>query len=201
MKIFLKVGAYIWHPLLMPLLGTLFYFLVTPRYVDPQLLASKIIVISILTIGVPLVIYFLLRNLQLVNSIRLEQVWERKIPLMIQNILLLAIIKLVFDSYINPELYFFFVGILFSSLSALLLVFMKTKASLHQMGISGVTFFAMALSIHFQVNMIFIIACLLFANGWVASSRLYTKSHTMVELVLGFFLGVVPQVLMLNFWL
>ena len=201
MKYFLKIGAYIWHPLLMPLLGTLIYFIITPRYFDIEIIKAKVIAIAILSLFIPIVTYFLLKNLRMVNSIKLEQVWERKIPLMLQSLLILAITKLVFDPYISPELYFFFVGILFSTLSALLMVFFKIKISLHQMGIAGLTLFVIALSVHFQVNMLLWIALFLFANGWVASSRLYTKSHTQFELILGFFFGVIPQLLVLNSWL
>ena len=201
MKYFLKIGAYIWHPLLMPLLGTLIYFIITPRYFDIEIIKAKVIAIAILSLFIPIVTYFLLKNLRMVNSIKLEQVWERKIPLMLQSLLILAITKLVFDPYISPELYFFFVGILFSTLSTLLMVFFKIKISLHQMGIAGLTLFVIALSVHFQVNMLLWIALFLFANGWVASSRLYTKSHTQLELILGFFFGVIPQLLVLNSWL
>ena len=61
------------------------------------------------------------------------------------------------------------------------------------MGIAGLTLFVIALSVHFQVNMLLWIALFLFANGWVASSRLYTKSHTQLELILGFFFGVLDR--------
>lgn len=177
------------------------YYLITPRYVDAEVWEAKIIAITIITILIPIVTYFLLKSIHLVNSIKLEQVWERKIPLMLQSILVLLVIKLLFDPYITPELYYFFVGVLFSTLAALLMVFFKIKASLHQMGISGLTFFVIALSVHFQVNMLAMIALLLFANGWVASSRMHTWSHTPIELLLGFIIGIIPQVLMLNYWL
>lgn len=201
MNYFLRLGAYIWHPLLMPLLGAVIYFLITPRYLDPNVLKAKVFAIAIVTLLIPIVVYFILKNLGMVNSISLAQVWERKVPLMIQSMLLLLLIKYLLDPYIIPELYFFFVGILFTSLAALLLVFFRVKASLHQMGIAGLTFFVIALSVHFHINMLFWIAFFIIANGWVASSRLHTNSHTITELVLGFFLGIVPQIIMLNFWL
>lgn len=113
MNYFLRIGAYVWHPLLMPLLGTVMYFIITPRYVDEAVLQSKLIAIVILSLLIPIVVYFLLKTIGWVHSIKLEQVWERKIPLMLQSIIFLAIIKLIFDPYITPELYFFFVGILF----------------------------------------------------------------------------------------
>jgi membrane-associated HD superfamily phosphohydrolase len=185
----------------MPLLGTFFYFIITPRYVERDLLFAKIMAVCIITLLIPLVTYFLLKNLQVVSSIQLEDVKERKVPLMLQCVLLLLVIKMVFDPYDSPELYYFFVAILFSAITALLLVFFKQKISLHQMGIAGVTMFLIALSVHFKVNLLIWIVIMFIANGWVASSRLHTNSHTPAELVLGLFIGVIPQLVLLNFWL
>ncbi len=201
MNIFLRLGAYLFHPLLMPLFGTLLYFVITPRYVEPQLLRANLMAVCIITLLIPLVTFFLLKNLKVVSSIHLEGVSERKVPLMIQCILVLLIIKMVFDPYDSLEMYYFFVGVLFSTLSALLLVFFKVKVSLHQMGIAGVTMFLIALSVHFKVNLLIWIIFLFIANGWVASSRLHTKSHSVAELIIGFFIGLIPQLMLLNFWL
>ena len=120
---------------------------------------------------------------------------------MVQTLLLLIVIKMIFNSYQTPEMYYFFVGILFSTIAALLLVILNFKVSLHQMGIAGVTMFIIALSVHFNINYLLEIACLFIVNGWVASSRLQTNSHTIPELLVGFFIGFFPQLIMLNYWL
>jgi hypothetical protein len=201
MKHFLRIGAYVLHPLLMPLLGALIYFVITPRFIDSEIIRTKLFAITIITLIVPIVLFMVLKNMGWISSLELHNVKERKIPLMLQCLLLLLIIKMVFDPYDSPEMYFFFVGVLFSTLSALLLVIFKVKVSLHQMGIAGVTMFIIALSVHFKVNMLVWIGLVALANGWVASSRLHTNSHTYPELILGFFVGLIPQFLMLNFWL
>ncbi|MBX2826958.1 MAG: hypothetical protein KTR22_02275 [Flavobacteriaceae bacterium] len=197
---FLRLGAYVFHPLLMPILGTAIYFYITPRYFDREIIQSKLLAIFIITFLIPVVLYFLLKNIGLIKTSQLEDVGERKIPLMIQCLLTLLVVKMVFDHY-TPEMYYFYVGILFSSISALILVLFKIKVSLHQIGVAGITMFVIALSIHFQINMLLLIAFLLFGNGWVASSRLSTHSHTIPELVLGFFVGMIPQLLILRYWL
>jgi hypothetical protein len=201
MKHFLRIGAYVLHPLLMPLLGALVYFVITPRFIDSEIIRAKLFAITIITLVVPIVLFMLLKNIGWISSLDLHNVKERKIPLMLQCLLLLLIIKMVFDPYDSPEMYFFFVGVLFSTISALLLVIFKVKVSLHQMGIAGVTMFIIALSIHFEVNMLVWIGLVALANGWVASSRLHTNSHTYPELVLGFSVGLIPQFLILNYWL
>ncbi|MCW9038336.1 hypothetical protein [Altibacter sp.] len=201
MDYFLRFAAYLMHPLLMPLIGTLLYFGITPRYVEPELIQAKVAAVAIITLFIPLITFFLLKNIGVVASIHLLEVRERKVPLMIQSVLLLLIIKMVFDPYDSPEMYYFFIGILFSAITALFLVFFKFKLSLHQMGIAGLTMFLIALSIHFKVNMLLWIGFFFFSNGWVASSRLHTESHTYPELIVGFFVGLIPQLILVSFWL
>ncbi|RFN59545.1 hypothetical protein [Marixanthomonas ophiurae] len=198
---FLRLGAYLLHPLLMPTLGTILYFVFTPRYVEMDLMRAKLFAVAIVTLLIPIITFFLLKNLGVINSIHLETTKERKIPLMIQCVLLLLIIKLVFDAYDSPELYYFFVGILFSAIAALLMVILKVKVSLHQIGIAGITMFLIVLSIHFKINVLPWISAFFFFNGWVASSRLHTKSHSYLELIIGFFIGLIPQLIVVNFWL
>lgn len=201
MKLFLKAASYIFHPLFIPLMGTILYFVVTPRYLDMQIVRVNLFAIAIITIFIPFVMFFLLKNIGVVETIYLREVKERKFPLMIQCILLLLIIKMVFDPYDDPELYNFFVGLVFSTFSALVMVFFKIKVSLHQMGVAGILMFIVGLSAHFKINLLISISFFLFVNGWVASSRLENDSHTYPELGIGLLLGALPQLILFNNWL
>lgn len=201
MDFVLKSISYILHPLLMPIAGTVIYFTNTPRYIPENIVLSKIFGLVILTVLVPIVLFFFLKNSGFISSIHLDNVKQRKIPLLLQAILLLLVIKLVIDVYNYPELYFFFLGALFSLLSAIFMVLFNIKASLHMVGIGAVTMFAIALSIHFGINLTLLIAALLIANGLIATSRLHYKAHSNLELILGFLIGVIPQLTLVNFWL
>lgn len=201
MNYFLQSASFIFHPLLMPLIGVGLYFKLTPKFIEPEIIIIKTYAIIIITILIPLISFFLLKNSGLVKSINLKEVKERKYPLMIQIILIFIIITRVFTKYHHPELYYFFIAVAVSSLVALILVIVNFKVSLHQMGIAGVTMFLIALSIHFTENYLFEISLFFLINGWVASSRLETKSHSISELIIGFIVGVFPQFIMLNYWL
>jgi len=201
MNYFLQSASFIFHPLLMPLVSVGLYFKLTPKFIEPEIIIIKTYATIIITIIIPLISFFLLKNLRLVKSINLKEVKERKYPLMIQIILIFIIITRVFTKYQNPELYYFFIAVAVSSLAALILVIINFKVSLHQMGIAGVTMFLTALSIHFTENYLFEISLFFLINGWVASSRLETKSHSISELIIGFIVGVFPQFIMLNYWL
>jgi hypothetical protein len=201
MNFFFKIGAWLFHPLLMPFLGVAIYFRVTPRFIIPEMMYSKLIVVFILTFLIPVLLFFLLKTLGLINSIHLKEVKERRIPLMLQCLLFVVVIKMVFEPSNYPELYYFFVATLFSAITAFVLVMAKFKVSLHMIGTAGVTMFLIALSIHFKINTLVLISALFLVNGWVASSRLHTQSHTPVELIFGFFVGFIPQLILVNYWL
>jgi len=201
MNYFLRSASYIFHPLLIPLYGALFYYHFSPRFFEPELIRAKAYALIIITILIPLITFYLLKNLGLVTNIQLTNVKERKFPLMVQTLLLLIVIKMVFSAYQTPEMYYFFVGVLFSTITALLLIILNFKASLHQMGIAGITMFVIALSVHFNINFLLEISSLFIINGWVASARIQNNSHTISELIVGFVIGFFPQLILLNYWL
>jgi len=137
----------------------------------------------------------------LADSVFLRTAKERRLPLFFYLILLLLLMNVILDRIDVPELYYFFAGILMASFANLILAVLNVKVSLHMVGISGLAMFIIALSIHFNLNLLSSIALLLFANGWTASSRLDSKAHTYPELILGFFIGLMPQLILLKFWL
>ena len=201
MKFLLKSASYVFHPLWMPFAGSLFYFLVTPRFFPLPLIQAKLLAIAITTIFIPVVFYFLLKNLGKAESVFLKNVAQRRWPLFFYILLIGLNLYQILNIYNYPALYYFFVGILFSIITAFILAWLKLKISLHMLGISGILMFALALSIYYRLNLIASISFLIAALGITASSRLYYKAHTWLELFLGFFVGFIPQLIVLNYWL
>jgi hypothetical protein len=179
----------------------LFYFFLNGSYFSNPEKYFTLLQIVIITIVIPLLVFFLLRSLKQVDSIMIAAVSQRKIPLLIQCFLTILLLRknITLDHF--PELHFFFLGGLLSTLAAFILLFFKTKASLHMVGSSALMIFVIGLSIHNQTRNTNTIAFLVFMNGFVASSRLEMKAHTVKELAIGFLLGVLPQLLLLRLWL
>ncbi len=121
------------------------------------------------------------------------KVSQRKLPLLIQSVLLFILITKGITIGRVPELYFFFLGALASTMAALAFSLLKAKVSLHMMGIGSLTVFVLFLSISTQTNAVYPIAGVLFLNGLIASSRLQMKAHSGTELSLGYICGIVPQ--------
>ena len=201
MNQFLRSISIIFHPLIMPLLGVIFYFSKTPRFIPSEIIQAKILSTIILTIILPILIYFLLRTLGKAHSIYLRTVEERILPLGLNSIVIYLILKRVFTSGEIIELYFFFVGILLSNLACFILALLKFKASIHMIAISGFLMFCIALSIRYSININGTLALLIIITGAIASSRIHLKAHDNKELLVGLGVGFVPQLLLMNFWL
>lgn len=196
----LKSISVIFHPLIMPLVGVIFYFVKSPRFIPEEIMKAKLVSLSILTIILPILLYFLLKTLGKVKSVYLATTRERIIPLLLNAIVTILIIQRVIRPGQNPELYFFFVGILISTLSCLILAFFKFKASIHMVAISGVFMFFLALSVHFSININNTLALICAIMGAIATSRLHLKAHTSIELIIGFFVGLIPQLTLITHW-
>ena len=185
----------------MPVFGTLFYFLFSNYYYTSQQKYLILLQIGIITILIPISFYYLLRSFGKVDSVMVYQLSQRKIPLTIQAVLIFILITKSITAEVIPELYYYFLGGLISTFLLLILLLLKIKASIHMVGISTLTIFVIALSLHYHSNAIYTIAFLIAMNGIVASSRLELQAHTNKELVIGFFSGMLPQLILTYFWL
>jgi membrane-associated phospholipid phosphatase len=172
-----------------------------PKYFSLDIVYLLLLQITIITVFIPLAFFYLLTQTGKIDSVMINNVSERKIPLILHILLVSALIKKN-DLNINiPELYYFFLGTIVSSVIALILVFFKIKASLHMLAIGGLTMFCIAISICFQTQNIQFIATLLVCNGIIGTSRLLMKAHTIDELILGYIIGFLPQLILASFLL
>lgn len=66
---------------------------------------------------------------------------------------------------------------------------------------SGFFMFAVALGMHYQININGTIALMMIILGAIATSRLHLKAHTNQELIIGVFTGFFPQFILMTYWL
>lgn len=201
MRVFLKVVSYIFHPLFVPIAGALAYFIITPKYSPPELQTGNLLPIFILTVIIPIIFYLILFNIGVVSSIFMPTVKERIYPVLIHIVLLLTIVLKIIPNNFIAELYYFFIGLILSALTSLLFILMRLKVSMHLMGMGSLIMFLICLSIHFEINITIALSLFTLATGLVATSRLYLKAHSKPEILIGFFIGLIAQLLTVRFWL
>lgn len=201
LKKILPFFSFLFHPIFIPVYAALYYFFINNSYHSNPEKYFALFQIVLITIALPILTYFILKSTGKVNSIMIPDVSQRKIPLFLQCFMIVLLIQKSITIYHFTELYFFFLGGLLSTIVALILLFFKTKASLHMVSSSALTIFVLALSLHNQTQNLIWIAFLVLMNGFVASSRLEMEAHTPKELVIGFLTGLLPQLFLLSFWL
>ncbi|HLP63492.1 hypothetical protein [Flavobacterium sp.] len=201
MKKILPFFSYLFHPIFIPLLGTVLYILFQENYFTIPQVYLLIFQVIIITIFLPMSFFYLLKTFGKVDTIMLSDVNQRKIPLLLQMALTVVLIKqsITIDRF--PELHYFFLAGLITTFIAFVLLFFKIKSSIHMIGVSALTFFVIGLSLHNQINIIYLIALLFLFTGVIASSRLYMKAHTMTELIIGYAIGMIPQLIVWYAWL
>lgn len=185
----------------MPFIGTAFFFSKSPRYIPEELIKAKLFSIGLLTVLLPIMLYFLLRTIGKVDNVHLPTTKERILPLGLNCIIIYVVVHQILPKNELIELYCFFVGILLSTLTCLILAILRFKASIHMIATSGILMFFIAISIHYNINIIGSIILMCMIVGAVATSRLHLRAHTNVELIIGVFIGMFPQLIMLNYWL
>lgn len=200
MKKILPLFSYVFHPLFVPVYATLFYLFSNNSYFVSKEKYFVLLQVVISTILLPTIIFLGLRSAGKISSAMAPLISERKIPLVLQCFLIIFLVRTTITIERYAELHFFFLGALLSTLIALVLLFANMKVSLHMIGISALTFFVLGLNLHFQTQNMVAILFLTLMNGFIASSRLEMNAHTAKELILGFLIGSVPQVLLLYLW-
>lgn len=185
----------------MVIIGVLFYFSKAPRYIPLPIIQAKVFALFLLSVILPILLFFLLKTTHRIKSIHLVTAKERIIPLVLFIIILLLILYRVFPSNELIEPHYFIVGVLGSTLACLILAILKFKASIHMIGAGAVLMFFIALSIHFHININASIALMCIVSGAVGTSRLHLNAHSSIELTIGFFVGVIPQIIVMNYWL
>ena len=171
------------------------YFLFTKNI---SLLAEvylSFIQIFILTILLPISFYMLLKALKKVKSFTEATIEERRLPIFIQVILLYCLLNFTILETHFPELYKFFQAGFISSFLVFLSVMLRFKASLHMIGVTALFVFVVMLTSYLEIEATYTLAYLIMCIGFVASSRLYMKAHTPIELLVGMIIGALPQVL------
>jgi hypothetical protein len=201
LKKILPFFSYLFHPIFIPILGTVFYILFTPNFFSKEQYFLLLFQVVIITFLLPLSFFYLLRTFGKVDTIMLSDTSQRKIPLLLQIALTYILIEKSVTIERFPELYFFFFGGIVSTIIAFVLVYAKIKASIHMIAISALTFFVIGLSIHSQENNLYSVVLLFFITGFVASSRLAMKAHTIKELAIGYLVGTIPQLVLFYLWL
>lgn len=186
-----KFISTILHPIVIPTVGVMIYFLLSPVFFDRHQKFTILFLIFAITYLLPLLALIVLKRFKMIKSYQLEGINERKIPLGIMIVVFYALANTLNQIPNLRELSVLFYSASFGLVLIYILLYFKIKASIHLISIGlPLGFFIILGLINSQSYLIVIIITILLA-GVLASSRLHLKAHTPKEIYLGFFLGII----------
>jgi hypothetical protein len=173
--------------------GAILYFFLTnnSNYLAEMYLTC--IQIFILTILLPISFYSLLKILKKIKSFTEATLEERRLPIFIQLVLLYLLLRFTVLETHFPELFKFFQAGFISAFLVFISVLFRFKASLHMIGCTSLAVFVLMFTSYLEIAALNTVALLILCMGFLASSRLFMKAHTPIELIAGMLLGGLPQ--------
>lgn len=190
-----KFLSTILHPIVMPTVGILLYFFLSPFTISfPEQLYFLTFVFS-LTYVIPIIILITLKLTRKISSIDLPSIKERKVPLFIMMCLFLFLAR-YFSNFRNvQDLSYLFYGTLLGLIGIYLIFALGIKTSIHLLSMGSAVGYFIVFQLIYNISVTPLILILILLSGLLASSRLYLKAHTPKEVYLGFLLGIGTQLI------
>jgi membrane-associated phospholipid phosphatase len=188
-----KFISTILHPTVLPTAGAFLYFIFVTQQFGKRLQLIILGLIFILTYMVPILLLFFLKNFGFIKDFQVSTIKERRVPVIFMILILYFLGNTIIQIPMIRNLGILFYGTSLSLICIYILFSAKLKSSLHLVSMGNMLGFFLIMTNINNLSILFIIIPLIFLSGVLASSRLYLKAHTPLELLIGFFLGFIAQ--------
>lgn len=191
--------SYLFHPIVIPTLAILLYFKDAHIFFQSLEISITISQVILTTFLIPIALYFLLHSIHaLKSSIMVLNQKERMLPFLIQIALLFLLKHYILQANNVYEFNMFIWGLMYTYIGLTLGLLVRKKISVHVANLTALLSFYILFSLHFYEAHLLGVSLLILALGITATSRLLLQAHTTSEIVLGFLVGLIPQ---LTLWL
>lgn len=183
----------------MPLWCVALYYLLTPQPFLPLEAVYTAIVTGVASLVIPFAVLLSLKAFGKIESLGLHHTYERRLPLLLETLLLAGAVKIYLLGRISPPVALALCGATLSILTAYVCLFWD-KISLHAMGLSGLTTFTLMMLYHWDYPLSFafpVAAALLAAYDLTVIARMELGRHNSRQIVLGTLCGAIPQIAVL----
>ncbi len=192
---FSKFISYFFHPINFSILGAIIYFLFIPKYIFKTQEHTILLVIFLGTYIFPLILLYLLKKFKLIQSYHMSTIEERKFPTLLFISLTYIIGNWLFKSNIVDILALFYFSYGLGLVISYTLLYFKTKLSLHALAIGGLIGFSICFSYFYKINLLILLTVLFVLSGLISTSRLILKAHKLNEIVIGYAIGILTQII------
>ena len=192
---FHKVISTLLHPIVVPTIGVILYFILIPHSLQKQQQLVMLALVFGFTYILPVIILLVLKGLNLIENFQVHSIKERKIPLFLMIVIFYFLGKSLFDISLIRDLAILFYGTSLSLIALYFLFIFKIKASIHLLSMGSSLGFFLILTDKYDISLTPIIMIIILLSGLLGSSRLHLKAHTPTEVYTGFFIGLLSQFL------
>ena len=199
MERFYKTISVILHPIVVPTICILIYFMLVATSFDKDQKLGLLGLIFVSTYIIPLIILILFKKLKLIKTFNAESIKERKLPIA----MMIVLFYLLGNNFFKIE-EMEVIGLIFyaTSLGLTFIYFFSAfnlKVSIHLLSLGISTSFFIVLGfIESQNFSIFVIVNILLA-GILGNARVHLKAHSQREVYLGFIFGILSPLIIYFF--
>jgi len=198
LRVISKLLSYVFHPIFIPSYFFLYLILHFPYAfagITEWQLKMRLFGVIWLTAFFPAFAVFLLWRLKFSESIFLRTQKERIVPYIITMFFYWWMYYLSRNFTDQPEvLKFFFMGIFIATVAGLILN-NYIKISMHSMGVGGFATAVLLTSFYYEVANGVPISIALVIAGLVCTARLIVSDHSVKEIYMGLFVGIISQII------
>lgn len=193
-----KLTSNILHPIVMPTIGILLYFIFSDIRLSQQQRLTLLGIVFVATYVIPILLLIFLKRIGSIKNYNVSTIEERKIPMVFMIVLFFFLGRILNETHITREISTLFFGTSVALSIAYLIFITKIKTSLHLVSMGSCVGFFLIFQLNHIANILMLIVVLIILSGLLASSRLYLKAHTPKEVYLGFFIGIITQFIAFN---
>jgi hypothetical protein len=190
--LFAKISSYLFHPIFMTIIGVFIIFNsgIYSTGIPTQFSHYVYLMVFLCNVLLPLTLISSLIIFKKIKNEIIEEKQERLIPLIFTTICFYFCYYMV--SRLSPSVIInLFLGSAVVVLVAVLIITVFWKISMHLAGIGGITGLTLFLIHFYNADILLILSILILITGIVATSRLALGSHSIFQLIGGYFLGLV----------
>lgn len=193
MKSLSKISFYIFHPIWIPFVGALLFFVISPRGFSVPFIKAQLLAVSTFSIGIPILILAMILNFRLSESTELKEQKGKRMFLIATALLLIVLDKFILGKA-ALEVYFFLLALSISyGLLVAFSIFGKVL-SMHTAALSALICFVVSLSYLYDLNLSYLIALLVFISGVCMMQRMESVDYKIGEIGLAILMGILPQI-------
>lgn len=196
---FHKLISTVLHPIVIPTLGVLIYFIFVAQSINQKQQLLLLGLVFGITYVIPVLSLIILKSLGIIRDFQVTTIRERRMPVLLMMLLFYLLGNTLADISHLRDLGLLFYGTSISLLFVYLLFAFQLKTSLHLLSMGAAVGFFLVITNTYSLSLMPIIMVFILLSGLLASSRLYLNAHDSKEVFIGFSLGFLTQVLI--FWI